>query len=302
MQEFLDRIAFELRQLSDIEFWLGAAVIAVIGLYLFWRMACWYQHARLIESIPTARVRSAPQGYVELIGEARMMEGPPVVSPLSGMRCVWFRYKIEEKIREYNGKGHFRSRWRVVKQQTSEEVFMLADATGECAIDPDDAQVITRDKRTWYRHESVPPRRYTEWTILEGQSLYAMGLFKSVASVQDQTIRDQVSHTLRAWKQEPELLLQRYDSNQDGQISQSEWQQARADATLAVKREIGQHATMKQLSIMRSSPHKNQPYILSTIPEQTLISRYKRHALLAMIGFIILGTMLVWALNQRLGG
>lgn len=300
MQDFLANIAAELQQLSQAEFWIGAAIAIAAALYLFWRMACWYQHARLIENIPTARVRSAPQGYIELIGKARMMEGPVIFSPLSHTRCVWFSYKIEEKVREYDGKGHFRSRWRVVKQQTSEEVFMLEDDTGDCAIDPDDAEVITRDTQVWYKHELIPPRRYTERTILEGEPLYAIGLFKTVASVQDQTIRQQVSLKLREWKQEPNLLLHRYDNDRDGHISEKEWQQARHDATLAVKRDIGQRAKMKQLSIMRSSPHKSQPYILSTVPEDKLIARYQRHALLAMMGFIGLGVVIVWAINQRL--
>ncbi len=299
MQDFLAVIALEIRQLEDWEFWLGAAIVTAVALYLFWRMACWYQHARLIQNIPTARIRSAPQGYIELIGQAGMMEGPVIFSPLSQTRCVWYAYKIEEKTRDYSSKRHSQTRWRVVKQDSSEEVFLLDDGSGECAIDPDDAQVITRHKRIWYRHDVVPPRRYTEWTILEGEPLYAMGLFQSVASVEDQTIRQQVSYKLREWKQDPNLLLHRYDRDNDGEISQQEWQQASRDATVAVKRQIGQRAKMKQLSIMRSSPHKNQPYILSTIPEDKLIATYQRHALAAMAGFLILGTILIWAINQR---
>jgi hypothetical protein len=299
MQDFLAAISLEIQQLENWEFWLGAAVAIAIALFLFWRMTCWYQHARLIQNIPTARIRSAPQGYIELIGQAGMMEGPVIFSPLSQTRCVWYSYKIEEKTREYSSKGRSRTRWRVVKQATSEEVFLLDDGTGECAIDPDDAQVITRNKRIWYKHDVVPPRRYTEWTILEGEPLYAMGLFKSVASVEDQTIRQQVSHKLREWKQDPNQLLHHYDTDNDGEINQQEWQRAREDATIAVKRQIGQRAKVKQLSMMRSSPHKGQPYILSTIPEDELIARYQRHALAAMTGFLVLGTIIIWAMNQR---
>lgn len=299
MQDFLAAISLEIQQLENWEFWLGAAVAIAIALFLFWRMACWYQHARLIQNIPTARIRSAPQGYIELIGQAGMMQGPVIFSPLSQTRCVWYSYKIEEKTREYSSKGRSRTRWRVVKQATSEEVFLLDDGTGECAIDPDDAQVITRNKRVWYKHGVVPPRRYTEWTILEGEPLYAMGLFKSVASVEDQTIRQQVSHKLREWKQDPNQLLHRYDTDNDGEINQQEWQRAREDATIAVKRQIGQRAKVKQLSMMRNSPHKSQPYILSTIPEQKLIAQYQRHAFAAMTGFLVLGTIIIWAINQR---
>jgi len=300
MQAFLAGIASELRQLSTAEFWIGFTIVFLIAAYAFWRMVCWYQHSRLIQNTPTARIRSAAQGYIELIGQAKMMDGPFIVSPLSGTRCTWYHYKIEEKKRDYDGKGHLRSRWCLVKEHTSEDVFMIADDTDECAIDPDDAKVITRDTRVWHRNDIVPPRRYTERTILEGEQLYAIGLFKSVASVEDQTIRQQVSLKLREWKNDPNLLLHHYDTDRDGQISMQEWQKVRSDATLAVKRDIGQHAKMKQLSILRASPHKRQPYILSTVPEHKLIARYQRRALFAMIGFITLGAVIVWAMNQRL--
>lgn len=301
MQNFLAAIALQIRQLSNAEFWIGTAVVSAITAYLFWRMACWYQHARQIENIPTARVRSAPQGYIELVGEAKMMEGLATFSPLSHTRCVWYRYKIEEKVREYHGKDGFRTRWRVVKESTSEEVFLLKDETGECAIDPDDAQVITRDKQVWYKHDAIPPRRFTEWTIIEGEPLYAMGMFNSVASAEDQSIRQQVTQKLREWKQDQQQLLQRYDTDRDGTISLEEWQQVRHDATVAVKRDISAQAKMKKLSIMTNSPHKSQPYIISTISEQELINRYQRHALAAMLGFIVLGSLIVWAINQRIG-
>ncbi|WP_438969751.1 GIDE domain-containing protein [Methylophaga sp.] len=275
-------------------------MFALISVYAFWQMVSWYQHARLIQNIPTARIRSAPQGYIELIGTAKMMEGPAIVSPLSGTRCTWYYYKIEEKVRDYDRKGRARSRWRLVKEHTSDEVFLLEDETGECAIDPDDARVITRDTRVWHKRDIIPPRRYTERTILEGEPLYAMGLFKSVASVEDQTIRQQVSLKLREWKNDPNLMLDRYDADQDGEISVNEWQQARVDASNVVKRAIGQRAKMKQLSILRQSPHKTQPYIISTVSEDKLIARYHYRALAAMLGFLTLGTFLVWAMNQRL--
>lgn len=300
MQTFLARVASELKQLSDVEFWIGFSVVFVIAAYAFWQMVCWFQHSRLIENTPTARIRSAPQGYIELIGEAKLMDGPPIVSPLSGTRCTWYEYKIEEKVREFDGKGHFRSRWRLVKEHISEEIFLLADDSAECVIDPDEATVITRDKRVWHNHAIAPPRRYTERTILEGEPVYALGLFKTVASVEDNTIRKQVSLKLREWKNDPNKLLHRYDTDRDGEISAKEWQKAQSDATLAVKRDIGQRAKMKQLSMLRVSPHKSQPYILSTVPEHKLVSRYQRRAVLAMIGFMSLGAMLIWAINQRL--
>ena len=84
LAQFEQRIATA----GNDEFWwystLGALLIA----------ACWIaafraiRRARLIEDVPTSKIRSAVQGYVELIGHAEAMEGPAIVAPLSQLPCV----------------------------------------------------------------------------------------------------------------------------------------------------------------------------------------------------------------------
>lgn len=301
MQDVLANIANWIHQLSPPVFWLIISGLTALAAYFFWRMYAGLHHARLIENIPTARIRSAHQGYIELIGRAKAMDGPLIVSPLSQTVCLWYRFKIEEKVSHYQSKGRSQARWRVVDEGVSDELFMLSDDTGECVIDPDDALVISKNKKSWYKHDVIPPRRYTEELILTGEDFYAMGLFSTVANVEDNKIREQVSLKLREWKNDPNLMLHKYDTNADGDISAQEWEQARADATKAVKRDIGQRAKMKQLSMMQSSPHRDQPYILSTVSEAKLIRHYRRRGSLAMLGFLLVGAVLVWAVNIRLG-
>ncbi|MDC9725610.1 MAG: hypothetical protein PSN44_06825 [Gammaproteobacteria bacterium] len=255
----------------------------------------------MIENVPTSRVRSASQGHVELIGYARMMDGPVIISPLSRKSCVWYRYKIEEKVTRRDAKGHSRSYWQVVKEETSEELFLLEDETGRCVIDPDNADVITSNKRTWYKRTVSPPRRYTEELIVNNEALYAIGLFKTMANIERQKQREQVNHLLREWKNDANQLLHHYDSNRDGELSQEEWEQARLAAERQIKREVGQFEKLEQLNILKDSPHKNQGFILSTIPEHKLINQYKRKALLAMLAFFATGSATVWAINIRLG-
>jgi len=300
MQEFIASLEAELLQLDTVEFWLAFTVVSVLSLWSFRHMYHRYHSARVIENVPTAKIRSAAQGYVELIGTTRMMEGPVIVSPLTSTVCVWFRYKIEEKVTRRIGNKRS-THWNVVKQQTSEELFMLEDETGRCVIDPDDADVIT-EKRSWYKHDIVPSRRYTEELILQNFPLYAIGLFKTVANVEHQKFRQDVSHLLREWKNnDPNQLVDRYDSDKDGKVSPQEWEQARTDAQRQVKLKNGHREKMEELSVLKSSPHKDQTFILSTEPEAILINRYKRRALLSLIGFLASGSLAVWALNVRLG-
>lgn len=285
--------------LDPVEFWIGIIVLTGLGLWAFRSMYLSYLYARTIENVPTAKIRSAAQGYVELVGVARMMEGHTTRSPLSKTVCVWFRYKIEEKVTEYTNDGS-RKKWKTIKKETSDEIFMLEDNTGQCVIDPDDAQVFISNKRVWYDHHLVSPRRYTEELITENEPLYAIGLFKSVAHVYHNKMREDVSHLLREWKQDQAILKQKYDADNDGQISAQEWEQARQDAERQVKQDYGERSQQQQLSVLQYSPHKDQAFILSTVPESKLVNKYKLRAALAMSGFLLAGSLAVWGLNIRM--
>ncbi len=58
---------------------------------------CFSRRAWRLADTPIARIRPAPQGYVELYGRARLLPGPPILAPLSSLPCAWYRYQIEER-------------------------------------------------------------------------------------------------------------------------------------------------------------------------------------------------------------
>ncbi len=301
-KELIASVESNVIQLDSFEF--GGILIFIGGLSLlsFYRMYNWFHHARVIEHTPTSKVRSAAQGYVELNGQAQLMDGPLIASPVSGRSCVWFRYKIEEKVQKTDSNGRSVSHWRIVKQQTSGELFLLEDDTGRCVIDPDEADVITTDRRTWYKNHVVPPRRYTEELITDNEPLYAIGLFKTLANVERQKLRQHVSQLLRHWKNDdPNKLLHDFDANKDGELSPQEWEQVRLAAERQIKREHGQQEKMEQLNVLKTSPHKDQAFILSTISEEQLTWRYKSRALISLTTFFISGSLAVWIFNIRLG-
>jgi len=291
-------IEAEILALDQIEFWLLTIVVSALSLWALRKMALTYWAARTIENVPTAKIRSAAQGYVELIGDTEMMEGPVIVSPLSGKTCVWFRYIIEERRTVHTKKGS-RTRWVKIKEQVSDEVFLLKDATGQCVIDPEGADVITDNKHRWNSTSIFPKRRYTEWLINQNEHLYAIGLFKSITHIEQQKIREQVSDLLRQWKKDdPNKLVHLYDTNGDGEVDMHEWQHVRAAAEQQVKQ---QSHDFGSLNVLATSPHSDQQFILSTLPESHLINRYKQRALLALLGFMAGGSLVVWAVNVRLG-
>ncbi|MCU7842405.1 MAG: E3 ubiquitin ligase family protein [Candidatus Thiodiazotropha sp. (ex Monitilora ramsayi)] len=306
--------------MGDGAFWFWSALLAlsaVLSLYYSFRNL---HRARLIEDTPTSRIRSAHQGYVELIGEAAIMKGERILSPLSSTSCCWWRYKVERK----NDKG-----WRTQRSGVSDSLFLLRDETGECIIDPEDAQVSPSEKNIWYGPNATPGAgpdrgmgtnqsnfrvmgvnisvhntfggdyRYTEETIMPGDPLYAIGLFKSVGEIDRQAMRDEmIKGRLRQWKTDHAALLEKFDRNRDGQIDLDEWEGVRRAATREVVREqmLEDQQSIHTLSGTESS---RRPLLISTKEEFDIVRRFRRFAVGALLGFFVLGSLMVWLLTAR---
>jgi hypothetical protein len=280
-------------------FWLFAIVSAALACYSFYALWQGLSLTRLMAAIPTSRIRSAPQGYVELNGYVYPIDDKEILSPLSQTHCLWYRYKIEEKVTEMTTKGRRRTRWRVVEQGTSKALFGLKDETGTCVIDPEGAKVVARDKSVWHQRALLRPRRFTEELIIKAESLYGIGLFQS-AKQEHASIREQVSQLLKTWKADQSTLLANYDIDNDGEISLQEWERVRHDAMLAVRRNMTAAQQQPRLNVLRASTERGQPYILSTVPEETLLRQYQIKTYLGIAGFIMAGSAFFWMMNVRM--
>jgi len=80
---------------SDFWFWVLTLGFAVSG--GGWLAFRSLHIARLIEDTPTSRIRSAAQGYVELAGRCRPLDGTQNLAPLTQRPCVWWSYRIQQK-------------------------------------------------------------------------------------------------------------------------------------------------------------------------------------------------------------
>lgn len=297
MQETVQSIAGVISALDSGEFWLLSVFLLICSGYAFARLVMALKRGRLLSGQATAKIRSASQGCVELNGVAELMPGPPIVSPVSGRQCVWFEYIIEQKQTYYDGKRQ-RTRWVIVQRYRSDGLFYLRDDTGVCVVDPDAADILHAENRSW-RDKLNADRRYREWFISERQPLYALGWFRSIQTASQQVLREQVSVLLREWKQDFQALLQRYDKNKDGDISEQEWQQAVIDANAHIRsQQLSQPADA--IHVLGKGPHR-KPYILSAVPEQHLLRQYQWQIYLALAGFLISGSLWIWAMNLRQG-
>ena len=265
-------------------FWLcSASIIAALGGFGF--SFLFLHHKRLMEDTPTARVRSAHQGYVELEGRSRLMDGPDIIAPLTRTRCAWWSYRVEEHRR--SGKN---SKWVTIAHETSEECFWLEDATGRCVVDPEGAKVIPAVRQRWYGSSSRPDYgpalgggwwraafcnyRYTEERIPPDHAVYAIGGFRTQTGgpeVFDE--QADLRELLDKWKHDKKMMAL-LDINKDGSVDLREWEAARRMAQRKIRDEHVRLAVDTPDVNIMAKPKDRRPYILSGSAQAVLIRRY----------------------------
>ena len=255
-----------------------------------------WQRARAFEDTPTSRVRSAAQGYVEFSGHARALPGDPVISPLTHRPCVWFQYRVEERM------ATRRSGWVTVDEGTSDAIFALDDNTGRVVVDPQGAQVSAVARTVWYGNDAgTPPAlrtpwwaggsignryRYSERILFDGQPLSAVGLFQTRRAGDDPLSLDaEMAQRLHAWKQDPQRMAQ-FDRDHDGRISPQEWEQVRAAAQAEILAEHRDQAQQPGFNML-VRPADHRPFLFGPGSVRSLTQRYRRNAALLSTAALI---------------
>jgi hypothetical protein len=291
---------------DDFFWWcLGSGVVAAaafVGCFVY------LYRCRLMENMPTSRLRSAAQGYIELEGIARLMEGPPIIAPLTKATCVWWRFAIEEE----RGSGKNR-RWATIESGISDECFELDDGTGKCVVDPDGARVIPNRRQRWYGSSPTPdvtPQlgrgwlraafskyRYTEERIDPEHSVYALGSFRTQAGGPEAFDEQlDLKELLGKWKYDKKMMAM-FDVNKDGRVDQKEWDAARRMGLKRVREEQVRRAVETPDLDILARPKDGRPYILSGVAQDDLIRRYRWSSagcivLAAGAGFVLLQALL----------
>ncbi len=296
--------------LDALPFWILTLLVLTVALASFIATFTQLRRARLSEDMPTSRIRSAAQGYVELNGYARLMPGPEIRSPLSGARCVWWRYQIEH--RETSGDpGRRSSEWRTLETATSDSLFLIADDSGDCVVDPDGATIHPSLKRRWCgstrRPQQVPEQtpwlsfgnyRYHEQLLRIGDPLYALGWFRSQGNEHGYDESGDLRDLLRDWKADRHQLLARFDGNGDGQIDAEEWELVRRAALADVRQQHLQHSLDPDVHVL-SRPRDRRPFLLSTLEQPTLARRYRATGLALLLLSLASGSVGILALTAR---
>ena len=298
----------------------------------------YFKAARLLEDTPTSRVRSASQGFVSLFGYAKKAaEQPLLKSPLSHTDCIWFQFKIEHR-QGHGRNNHWQivekgeSKNLFLLDDRGDECVIHAKKAEITTVynrtwDGSKRWPLGEPHSDIYQKEAILNKRfdlaisfagdltkrmghfvdilnlgkyrYTESLIREGEPLYILGYFSSLDELDHLKGRKQKHRELlKEWKKDPKIM-QKIDTNNDGQVDVNEWQKAVKLAEDVAEKKY--EAQLKDTIIHHIQKPKDSalPFIISSKDQHDLISRYKWYAVLGIISFFAGGSFLTWFIFMR---
>lgn len=265
--------------------WIGLTLSAGAATAGAWWCFRRLSQARHLLDTPTSKIRSAAQGYVEFYGVLQAREGVEIIAPLTGKPCLWWRYRIEEYVSDDKKK-----RWHALESGVSDGWMQISDGTGECLINPQGAEVRPLTHEVWkgsLRHPRGPAKtgfmgflsagktyRYSEERLHSGQPLYAIGEFRSSGGGrQGLDLSARQAAVIREWKSDFKGLLQRYDTDGNGQLDEQEWSRVRLAAQLEAQDQHRQDSVKPDQHHM-AKPRESQPFLLSCAGEDELARHF----------------------------
>lgn len=246
-------------QLESREGWLGSLSAMALISFFAWMSAL--RRLRAVRDTPTSRVASASQGYVELVGRGQPYGDTPLVSKLRGLPCLWYRWKVERRTNKDN--------WETVDSGESRDYFVLRDDSGDCVIDPEQAEVVTKHRDHW----SEVDYRYTEWKLIKSDPLYAIGEFRTHRQGEEFDERAELNALLAEWKHDTPALHERFDLDKNGQLDMKEWMLARQAAKREVAKKKREAHARADIHVMRA-PHDGNLFLVGNLTPEKLSHRY----------------------------
>lgn len=189
---------------------------------------------RSLDDVPRSKIRSAPQGYVELHGTARPFTNI-LTAPYSGKKCMYFFYRIQTAGRKT----------KVIHEDTAYTPFILEDETGTCLVDPEEADSVypqlelhldikvkelpaeLRDKVPWFRRTV----HIIENLIEPGDRIVVTGQFKTYGkNTAALNLKEETKKVMYQLFRDKQSLLKKWDRDRDGKLDKAELKKLHAHA------------------------------------------------------------------------
>ena len=268
---------------SRILSWAIVGFFAGIYFFFYGFRRLWQK--RLIQNIPTSKIRSIAMGLVEINGIAL----PDVLlkGPYTNVPCVFYHIIVERLIRTQKS-----AQWVKELELKSEIPFFVQDDTGAVMIDPVGAETDLP-----LRYTNIEGgRRYREYNIMEKEPIYVLGTAKRLESIEEQ-IQREVERRIIEIIENPEEKI-KLDVNKDMWIDEKEWEMAREKIREQVRRDFegvksnlqqGSHNVPDHLQdIIIGKGEMDRHFLISTKSEKELVEDYKLKVFFCVFGGAVL--------------
>ena len=152
----------------------------------------------------------------------------------------------------------------------SDETILLDDGSGQCYVDPDQAEILTRHKQVWTKGGY----RYTEYVLSPLDTLYVLGEFTTLGGANSELdFKGDLNALLTEWKRDSARLLARFDLDKNGRIDPKEWELALLAAKREVARQHGEIRLRDGVHLLRK-PRDGRLLLISNLPEESLARKY----------------------------
>lgn len=191
--------------MAEFRIFIYAVIGFFLGIVLFISGLSSFKRRRLIENIPTSKIRSLAMGLVEICGEAVPVKNVNLVSPFTNKHCAYYRYTIETLVS--SGKS---SHWVTEKKGHEGDHFFIRDDTGLVIVSTKGAKIDvgktefdshygkkpTENVMRFLKKHNIKHKtflgfnkrmRFREYIIEPNDKLYAMGTAGDNPYVEDAT-------------------------------------------------------------------------------------------------------------------
>lgn len=246
-------------QLWSTEIWIGC--IALAGCFLWWHGM---RLRMLIKRLPTSRIASAPQGYVEIAGKAANAQRH------FSDAADYYLWRRTEFASRYDASGFRLFPFNLFYTTTSVEVtdtpFCVEDESGQALIVPAGAEVICSRREVQYQGDDKVVRE----TILDGDPLYVLGNFATVR--QDVDIVALTEKLISDWTMD-KAQLKRFDTNGDGYLWGRELMAMQREARRVAEEKAGEARSTEGINVV-SLPADGRRFVLSNLAPDKLAGHY----------------------------
>ena len=218
---------------NDFGMWALAIVMLLLGLGMLAAGYFCLKRKRLMQNVPTSKVKGVFIGLNELKGTSR--SSAPLISFLTDERCVWYSYEVEEEWEtiehttdeDGNSKTETRSGWKTLDRGDERLVFEVEDETGRIQVIPEHAEFIGdrvlnrtvgQGDNLYYAKgphtaimDSTGRRRFSEHLVAVDDDVYVLGSARVREDIAEPEIAyDEIDKNFLISSKSEEALTRRY--------------------------------------------------------------------------------------------